>query len=127
MKLRLKGNTVRFRLTKPEVKLIGDKGYIEEQTDFLPNKFFYAVKTDNSIHELKADFKNNAITLLIPEAWAQGWESSEQVGFEGQMKTNDSQSINLLIEKDFKCLDESTEDQSDNFENPNIACEPIEK
>lgn len=127
MKLRLKGNTVRFRLTKPEVKLIGDKGYIEEQTDLLPNKFFYAVKTDNSINELKADFNNNRITLFIPEVWAKEWDNSEQVGFEGRMKTNDSQSIYLLIEKDFKCLDESTEDQSDNFENPNIECEPFEK
>jgi len=43
------------------------------------------------------------------------------------MKINDDQSLYLLIEKDFKCLDETTEDQSDNFENPNIACEPFEK
>jgi len=127
MKLRIKANTVRFRLTKPEVKLIGDKGYIEEQTDFLPNHFFYAVKTDNSISELRADFNGNGITLFIPEVWAKGWDSSEKVGFEGSITINDSKSIYLLIEKDFKCLDESTEDQADNFENPNIACEPFEK
>jgi len=118
MKLRMKANTVRFRLTKPEVKLIGEKGYIEEKTDFVPMPFFYAVKADNSISELRADFKNNGITLFIPEAWAKVWDSSEQVGLEGWMKTKDDRSIYLLIEKDFKCLDETSEDQSDNFENP---------
>jgi len=27
-----------------------------------------------------------------------------------------------LVEKDFICLDETTEDQSDNYENPNKTC-----
>jgi hypothetical protein len=122
MKLRLKGNTVRFRLTKTEVKLIGDEGYLKEQTEFFPDTFFYAVKSDDSVNELMADFKNGGITLLIPEAWAKDWVNSEQVGFEGWMKTKEDKSIYLLLEKDFKCLDETTEDQSDNFENPNVAC-----
>ena len=76
---------------------------------------------------MKAEFKNNGITFFIPEEWAKKWDTSEQVGFEGNMKINDEQSIYLLIEKDFKCLDETSEDQSDNFENPNITCEPFEK
>jgi hypothetical protein len=28
-------------------------------------------------------------------------------------------SLYLLVEKDFVCLDETSEDQSDNYENPN--------
>jgi len=27
-----------------------------------------------------------------------------------------------LLEKDFVCLDHTTEDQSDNYENPNTTC-----
>jgi len=30
--------------------------------------------------------------------------------------------LHLLLEKDFVCLDNTAEDQSDNYPNPNKAC-----
>ena len=118
MKLRIKGNTIRFRLTRPEVELFGKEGYIEEQTDFLPRPFIYKLKTDNSILELSASFNDNGITVFIPENFVKEWISSEQVGFEGLMKTEKDVSVYILVEKDFKCLDATGEDQSENYENP---------
>lgn len=112
---------MRFRLAKPEVELFGKKGFIQDQTDFFPRPFIYALKTDGSISELMAVFKDNAITLLVPEAWVKKWVSSEQVGFEGWMKTEGGQSVNLLLEKDFKCLDVTIEDQSENYDNPSTV------
>ncbi len=49
----------------------------------------------------------------MPEIMAAEWEITDRVGFEGF--DND---LFLLIEKDFKCLDETIEDQSDNYDNP---------
>ena len=38
------------------------------------------------------------------------------------MPVSETVSLYLLIEKDFACLDHSSEDQSDNYENPNKTC-----
>lgn len=63
--------------------------------------------------ELSASFKNNIITLLVPEKMADEWTSTDQIGFE-----NKEGSLHLLVEKDFTCLDNVDEDQSDNYPNP---------
>lgn len=118
MKLRIKGNTIRFRLTKPEVELFDKNGQIEEQTDFNPAPFIYKLKSDDSLTEVTASFTERGITVSIPSKLVKEWISTEQVGIEGLMKTTDDKSVSILIEKDFKCLDEAIEDQSDNYENP---------
>jgi len=41
------------------------------------------------------------------------------VGFNAKMPVAENGSLYLLLEKDFVCLDETTEDQNDNYENPN--------
>lgn len=56
--------------------------------------------------------------MLMPEAWADEWIATERVGYESNMPLNDVQELYLLLEKDFVCLDNTTEDQSDNYPNP---------
>ncbi len=119
MKLRLKGNSIRFRLTKSDVDLFSKNGLIKEQLDFSPEPFIYIVKADNTVSELIAEFKNNTIALAVPETLLKDWAETDRVGIEGNMKTEGGHTIYLLIEKDFKCLEKTIEDQSDNFENPN--------
>jgi len=112
MKIRIKGNSLRYRLTRTDIDTFTKNGYLEEQTNFGGDKLIYAIKsgeTDN----LSATFKNNNITLLMPAHMVKEWAETERVGFEN--KTND---FFLLVEKDFKCLDSVDEDQSDNYPNP---------
>jgi len=49
----------------------------------------------------------------MPEAMADEWLVTDRVGFEYY-----ENGLSLLIEKDFKCLDNVAEDQSDNYPNP---------
>lgn len=121
MKLRIKGNSVRFRLTKTEVKNLSEGKQLKEQTEF-SNPFFYSVVANDGIDNLKAEFKDNGIILYIPSEWSELWDSSERIGFDADFKTPEGKKIFLLIEKDFKCLEETTEDQTDNYENPNMSC-----
>ena len=120
MKLRIKANTIRFRLTRSEVERFGKEGYIESNTAFVSNVFTYALQSrpDELGHELSADFKDCILPLYIPEKMAQQWVNSEIVGFNTWMDVDNGEKLYLLLEKDFKCLDETVEDQSDNFENP---------
>ena len=117
MKLRIKGNTIRFRLSKSEVEYFGKENHLEEKTEFGKNTLTYSIKTMNDV-KLSADFSNDTISLFVPEYLVKEWISSERVGLESEMETGNGKKLFLLLEKDFKCLDTVAEDQSDNYENP---------
>lgn len=122
MKIRIKSNSIRYRLTKTEVSNLATNGYLEEQTIFPANKFVYAVKAVEEATELSATISNNHITLFVPAAFLKDWPQNNVVGTETNMPVAENKTLYLLLEKDFVCLDETTEDQGDNFENPNKTC-----
>ncbi|WP_336518398.1 DUF7009 family protein [Pollutibacter soli] len=121
MKLRIKGNSIRLRLSKPEVEKLAVANYLEERTPFGNNSFRYALQTTDAA-EISADFDGSKITVFIPEIFIKDWAVNDVVGFNAAMHVSDTESIFILVEKDFKCLDEATEDQSNNYENPNKTC-----
>lgn len=122
MKLRIKGNSIRYRLSRSEVAKFASTGYIEEQTSFGDNKFIYALQQKTDGNDLSASFEENKITMFVPATLANGWAENDIVGFNSNMAITDGNNLYLLLEKDFICIDETTEDQSDNYENPNKAC-----
>ncbi|WP_297794772.1 hypothetical protein [uncultured Eudoraea sp.] len=118
MKIRILGNSVRFRLTRSEVDTLCTKGYIEDRTHFDSQVFTYAVKMEAHAKKLSAQFKDNTIILNLPLSLGENWHRNEQVGFNGHMEIDRKNALSLLLEKDFICLDERLEDQSDNYPNP---------
>ncbi len=118
MKLRIKGNSIRFRLTKSEVDYFEREGYLEEKTQFGNSEFTYEISNKKHCDELLAEFIDNKITLFIPEQLSNEWTKSNRVGLENEMENGAGKKLYLLIEKDFKCLDNTLEDQSDNYPNP---------
>ncbi|MBQ4913937.1 hypothetical protein J8L85_05780 [Maribacter sp. MMG018] len=118
MKIRIRGNSIRYRLTKTEVNTLSDIGYYENSTDFGDQKFIYAVKAIDDVEVLNVDFKDNAITLYMNRAKSLTWPKSRKVGFSNVVKTKNGNELSLLLEKDFVCMDETVEDQSDNYPNP---------
>ena len=122
MKLRIKGNSLRIRLTRTEVEKFANTGYLEEQTSFLENKFIYALQSRNDINEMSALFDQNKISIFVPSKLLVDWPQNDVIGFNSNMPLTTTDSLYILIEKDFICLDETIEDQSDNYENPNKTC-----
>lgn len=120
MKLRIKGNSVRIRLSKTEVATFGEKGYVEEQTRFGNAVFTYALQVTNHC-DMTADFADNKITMYLPDTKTKEWVETQKTGFDANMDLGDGNELYLLLEKDFQCLDNSIEDQSDNYENPLAA------
>ncbi len=115
MKIRIKSNSLRYRLTRSDIALLAREGYLEEKVDFGEQSFMYCLKQTND-SELSASFKNNTITMLIPKNMVAKLADTEIVGFE-----NNESSLHLLVEKDFTCLENVAEDQSDNYPNPLAA------
>jgi hypothetical protein len=70
---------------------------------------------------MSATIFGNKITMQIPESLAKEWVETQKVGFEYNQELPNGDKLCLLLEKDFKCLDENiTEDQSDSYDNPLI-------
>jgi len=113
MKIRIKGNSLRYRLTRSEVDRLASVGEVEEAVHFGSSVLFYSIKI-NSQSQLSADFSGNRITLYFPAAMLEEWAGTDKVGFEYRSEGL----LHLLVEKDFTCLDKTAEDQSDNYPNP---------
>ena len=121
MKLRIKGNSVRLRLSKTDVEKLVVAKYLEERTSFGNNTFTYALQSKDGGDKLSANFDGGKITVFIPEVFIKDWVVNDVIGFNATEQVNDTESLYIQVEKDFKCLDETT-DQSDNYENPNKTC-----
>jgi hypothetical protein len=117
MKIRIKNNSVRLRLTKTEVEKLKTIGHYEEQTEFGEATFVYRLERYDA-QELNASFKNNCITIYMPIKDAKEWYDIDKVGYSNEIELPNGSTLNILIEKDFVCLDETVEDQSDNYPHP---------
>jgi hypothetical protein len=118
MKIRIKGNSLRYRLTRPEVERFSATGLVEERVNFGDLALTYVLcKTEADA--LFASFKDNRITLYLPSGLVDEWVNTDKVGFDQQMPLNGTEgNLYLLVEKDYTCLDKVEEDQSDNYPNP---------
>jgi hypothetical protein len=118
MKIRIKGNSIRYRLTRTEVEAFSAAGYYSETTVFNKSTFTYALKAIYGINDLTADFAENTITMYLSVSDCKSWSKNNRVGFEHKMQLENSDTLTLLLEKDFACLDERGEEESDNYPNP---------
>jgi hypothetical protein len=124
MKLRLRGNSLRLRLTQREVNDLVALGSVEEKTAFGPQALLsYAIALGEGA-SVSASFEAGAIRVTVPLADARAWATSDRVGIEAEQATAaEGEPLRLLIEKDFACLKPRTgEDDRDAFPNPNPTC-----
>ena len=123
MKIRIKGNSVRYRLSKTELDLFAKEGYVEDQTAFPNGTFCYAIQKLFDGKNLDASFTGNKLTMFVPHDVMTEWTETDKVGFDYNLSVGDNKTLFLLIEKDFKCIDGvETEDQSDYFDHPTKTC-----
>jgi hypothetical protein len=119
MKLRIKGNSIRLRLTQSEIRRIGAGGTVREEVLFGTGHFAYALLTDPALSAPDARFGDGELQVRLPAALAAEWAFSEQVGIEERIAGREGSPLHLLIEKDFQCLHKRPgEDESDHFRNP---------
>src|SRR5437016_896481 len=105
MKLRIKGNSIRIRLSRSEIEHFGKEGYLEEQTKFKKEIFIYALRSVPDGNELSSDFSGNKITVYVPSQMALEWTTTDNIGYNNIMELGDGKQLFILIEKDFKCID----------------------
>ncbi|MBV8909858.1 MAG: hypothetical protein JOZ89_03760 [Gammaproteobacteria bacterium] len=119
MKLRIKGPTLRLRLTQSEIDALRQYGVVEERVPFPANAtLVYRLRRDAQAREIRASYEGSVLEIRIPEAAAQQWCTSEQVTLAHSQPLAEG-ALHITLEKDFACLTpRSGEDESDNFPHP---------
>ncbi|MEM9918053.1 MAG: hypothetical protein AAF990_08155 [Bacteroidota bacterium] len=121
MKIRIKGNSIRLRLSQVEVTELQLNGRVEESITFSPStKLVYCLELSAFAVAIEAKYEANRITVVIPEATAYPWCQTDQVGVENRQRIDaEGAELAILIEKDFRCLtDRPGEDESDLYPHP---------
>lgn len=123
MKLRIRGNTLRLRLTLSELDEFAASGRCADQISFGGERSLaYAIeKTD--AEAVSAAFDGGEIKVLVPAQIADEWTKTDQVGFDAIHPIGAAGELKILVEKDFACLTpRNDEDTTDNFPHPKTTC-----
>jgi hypothetical protein len=124
MKLRIKGNSLRLRVSRSEVTRLLAGDCLQETIYFAPElsaKFTYALRQEASLSRAAVQYTESKVVVLMPADQAIAWGLTDQVGIAENISLGSLGSLGLLIEKDFACLDRSEEDNEDTFPNPNAG------
>jgi hypothetical protein len=124
VKMRIKGNSVRLRITRSEVARLIEEGSIEETTYFTSAEgasLTYVLEHRTGTLAPELLYQPNRIVVALPDELARLWAGSEQVGIYRTIDLGARGSLELIIEKDFACLDLSDEENVDTFPHPNAG------
>jgi hypothetical protein len=119
MKLRLQRNSVRLRLTRPEVERLRDTALVEESVDFGRGEVLsYRLQSGLESGFVQAEFHKGSVTVAIPTETAQAWAGSDEVGVYAQCGE-----LSISIEKDFRCLTRPRDHERDAYPHPGQTAE----
>jgi hypothetical protein len=123
MKLRIKGNSIRLRLLRGETAELGTIGKVSETVNFGSRQFVYTLTATNAADGISASFTENEIIVNLPNLLARDWVESSNVSLEAEQKISETETLKILIEKDFVCLDRPDDaDNQDAFPHPSKKC-----
>jgi hypothetical protein len=120
VKIRIKDNSIRLRLTRGEVDTMRDSGVVVSTTGFPGGRnFSYALESSPASVNPAAFYSDNEIRVRLPETVVLAWVTTEQVSIGGEQILDHGEKLSILVEKDFACLaPRPGEEESDMFANP---------
>jgi hypothetical protein len=119
MKLRIKGASLRLRLTQGEVRALAEQGRVEEHVPFAPDvQLIYRLARDAAASKISATLSANVVEIRVPERLANEWCTNNEVSL-AHSQALPQGTLQITLEKDFACLaPRADEDESDNFPHP---------
>jgi len=112
----MKGNSIRLRLTRPEVARLRDGAPIEEACDFGNGARLTWTLQSFAGSAIRASLEHSGLTVSVPDPVVREWADGENVGIYAI-----SGPVEIAIEKDFQCASPRDDpEEADAFPNP--AC-----
>jgi uncharacterized protein DUF7009 len=119
MKLRIKGPTLRLRLTQGEIGALAQQGVVEERVPFAAGaQLVYRLRRDPAAPAIEASYRGDVLEVRVPEGAAREWCATDLVTLTHEQPLPEGE-LRITLEKDYACLSpRSEEDESDNFPHP---------
>ena len=125
MKIRIRGNSLRFRLLQSEVAELNETGKVSETIRFGSGEkeiLRYTLQSSEKAAEISAGFCSHEICIVLPADVARVWAETDLVSLENEQNAGD-ETLKILVEKDFVCLTRTDDpDNRDAFPNPEADC-----
>lgn len=123
LKLRIRDNSIRLRLTQSEVDEVRVKGLVRGHTSFAGgNAFSYLLESSPATVKPEAHISNNELSVRVPQRDIWQWADSDEVSIASAQILDDGDELKILVEKDFACLaPRDGEDESDMFPHPRVG------
>ncbi|MBK8241511.1 MAG: hypothetical protein IPK74_38870 [Deltaproteobacteria bacterium] len=121
MKLRIRGDALRLRLSQGDLETLVEAGEVIDTVPFgaFAPTLRYVLRADDGAASLAASFDGAAIVVTLPRAWVLRLADTDEVGVRGEQAIDAARTLSLLVEKDFRCLvPRDGEDDSDGFGRP---------
>ena len=121
MKLRIKGNSLRLRVSRSELARFQAGVRIEETIHFTAApeaKLTYALESALQPFPVRVRYGFHEVTVILSEDQARVWGAENEVGVYTSVEIGSAGSLDVLVEKDFACLDRSDAENEDTFTNP---------
>ena len=94
VKLRIRDNSVRLRLTRGEVDALRTDGIVSARTLFPGGREFgYSVESSPAVVSPGAFFSDNTITVRLPETTVLAWATTEQISIVGEQLHSDGEQL----------------------------------
>jgi len=107
MKLRIRGNSLRLRLTRSEVSRLDESARVEEMIEFGPEphqRLRYAIESSTDTSEITVSYDDGRILVQVPRSAVRQWSETDQISLGGEQPLAGNAKLSLLVEKDFACL-----------------------
>ncbi len=124
MKLRIKGDSLRLRVSPSEMNCLVSTGRIEDTVHFgaspearLTYALESAVTVEPAPDRISVRHTPTEVAVLIAKTQISEWAAGPAVGMYGKVKVGDRQ-LEIAVEKDFACLDGEESQNQDTFPNP---------
>jgi hypothetical protein len=124
MKLRIKGNSLRLRVSRSELAHFQAGGRIEETIRFAEApeaKLTYALESAVQSSPVRVRYGFHDVTVFLSKDQVRIWESETEVGVYSNLDIGSAGSLDVIVEKDFACLDRGDEENRDTFANPHAG------
>lgn len=126
MKLRIRGDSLRLRLSQGDVRNLAEHGSVAQTTRFAPGEEGELVCTlvgDTHAVALSAELEVRTIRVRMPVDLVRLLADTEEVGVRAEQDAGDGHTLVILVEKDFDCIaPRAGEPESDGFPNPRAEC-----
>jgi hypothetical protein len=121
MKLRISGNSLRLRLSQSDLAQFIEQGRVAGMIRFALQDsatLTYAFEHNPSIATAQVRYESQMVTVIVSTQHAHTWAGTDQVGIYESIDLGQHGKLDVMIEKDFACLDGTDEQNKDTFPNP---------